>query len=103
MEMSGNVGSEADSSAISTVDMQHARKSKGARLSACNAGDPGVQAVGEYLQIEPVTEHIIRCNTDGKNFLSHDRLVNIFNKFSGQGFIISYGKIKTEKLYRGKL
>jgi Undecaprenyl-phosphate galactose phosphotransferase WbaP len=51
MEMSGNAGSEADSSAISTVDMQYARKGKGVRLSVCNAGGPGVQAVGEYLQI----------------------------------------------------
>jgi len=53
MEMSGNVGSEVESSVNSAVPMQHARKSKGARLSARNVGAPGVLSVGEYLQIVP--------------------------------------------------
>lgn len=51
--MSGNVGTEADSSAISTGYIRHARKRNGTRLSVRNVGGPSALAVGEYLRIVP--------------------------------------------------
>jgi Undecaprenyl-phosphate galactose phosphotransferase WbaP len=53
MEMSGDVVSEVDSSAISAVHIRQARKINGAGLSARNVGSSGVLAVGEYLQFVP--------------------------------------------------
>jgi Undecaprenyl-phosphate galactose phosphotransferase WbaP len=53
MEMSGNAGSEVESSDNSAVHMWHARKSKGVRLPVCDVGGSSVLAGGEYLRIEP--------------------------------------------------
>ena len=53
MEMSGDVVSEVDSSAISAVHIRQARKINGAGLSERNVGGPSVLAVGEYLQFVP--------------------------------------------------
>ena len=53
MEMSGNIGPEADSSATSTAPLVHARNSKRVRLAVNNVGGPGVPAAGNFPRIMP--------------------------------------------------
>ncbi len=52
--------------------------------------------VGKDLKIEPVAKHIVSGGAYAEYFLTHNRLIHIFNKLPGKGFIVAYRQVESE-------